>query len=74
VNLLYRERLIPSSKQLPLIVNDQIMVNCVCVEEITPIQIACSRSFLRAAQLESGLCINFHATRLAGQIKRLRAR
>ncbi len=74
VNLLYRERLIPSSKQLPLTVNDQIMVNCVCVDEITPIQIACSRSFLRAAQLENGLCINFHATRFAGQIKRLRAR
>jgi len=74
VNLLYRERIIPSSKQVPLVVNGQMMVNCVCVEEMAQIQVARSRSLLRAAGLDAGLCINFHASNLAGEIKRLRAR
>ncbi|MES2595149.1 MAG: GxxExxY protein [Verrucomicrobiota bacterium] len=74
LNLLYHERLIQSSKQLPLIVNDQWLVNCFCVDELAPIHVARSRSFLRAAQLETGLCINFHARSITSEIKRLRAR
>lgn len=73
LHLLYRDQLITSQKQLPLIVQDELMVNCLCVEEITPIQIARSRSLLRGARLDSGMCINFHAPSFEDQIKRLRA-
>lgn len=74
LNLLYHDRLIQSSKELPLIVNDQLLVTCLCVDELAPIHVARSRSFLRAAQLETGLCINFHARSITSEIKRLRAR
>lgn len=74
VNVIYRGHMIASNKLLPLIVNSEMLVNCVCADALTPIQIARSRSFLRGAQLEAGLCINFHASNLPQEIKRLRAR
>ena len=48
-------------------------MSCVCVEELAPIQVARSRSLVRAARLEAGLCINFHASNITAEIKRLRA-
>ncbi len=72
VNLIYRDQVIPSSKQLPLIVGGELLVSCLCVEEVSALQIARSKSLLKPAGLKNGLCINFHATQLTGEIKRFR--
>lgn len=70
INLLYREKLIPSSKELPMIVEDRFMVGCVCAKKIEPIHLARQRSFLKAARVEEGLCLNFHAHSMAAEIRR----
>ncbi len=46
-NLLYRQELIPSTKELPMIVEDRLMVACVCVKKIEPLHLARLRSLLR---------------------------
>jgi GxxExxY protein len=69
VHLVHREQTILSSKQLPLIVENRLMVACYCMEKIEPLHLAKARSLLRGSTAESGLCINFHASNLAGQIK-----
>jgi len=71
VNLIHREQLILSHKQVPLIVENSLMVACHCMEKMEPLQIAKARSLLKASTAENGLCINFHASHLAGQIKRI---
>ena len=72
VNLVYREQPIQSSKQLPLIIENSLMVACYCMETVEPLHLAKARSLLRASTAESGLCINFHASNLAGEMKRIR--
>jgi GxxExxY protein len=69
VHLVHREQTILSSKQLPLIVENRLMVACYCLERIEPLHLAKARSLLRGSTAESGLCINFHASNLAGQVK-----
>jgi len=71
-NLFYREELIMSSKQIPMLVENRLMVACHCVVELGQLQLARDRSLLRAAHLGAGLCINFHGTSLAGEIRRIR--
>ena len=71
VNLIHREQLILSSKQVPLMVENSLMVACYCVEKMEALYIAKARSLLKASAAETGLCINFHASNLVGQIKRI---
>ena len=73
IHLVHREQLIPSNKQIPLIVENSLMVVCHCVENMAPLQIAKARSLLKASPAETGRCINFHASSLADQIKRFSA-
>jgi GxxExxY protein len=70
VNLLYREQLIPSAKELPMIVEGKLMVACVCVRGIEPIHLARQKSLLRASGAEVGLCLNFHADSMAAEVRR----
>lgn len=71
-NLTYRERLIPSSKEIPMVVNGEMMVSCFCVKRLEPIHLASQRSLLKAAGNETGLCLNFHAETLAAEVRRIR--
>jgi len=71
VNLIHREQLIQSSKQLPLVVENNLMVACFCMDTMEPLHLAKARSLLRVSAAESGICINFHASNLAGEIKRI---
>lgn len=70
-NLLYRERLIPSSKEIPMVVNGEMMVSCFCVKKLEPIHLASQRSLLKAARHETGLCLNFHAPTMAAEVRRI---
>ena len=69
--LRYREQLIPSAKELPLVVEERLMIASHCVREVTSLHLARSRSLLRAGNATTGLVINFHATALSGQIRRI---
>jgi len=71
VNLVHREQLILSNKQVPLIVENTLMVACHCMEKMQPLHLAKARSLLKISSAETGLCINFHSSNLAGQIKRI---
>lgn len=73
-NLIYRDHLIPSSKELPMIVANSLMVACHCVKELSALQIARDRSLLKAVGVGTGLCINFHAESLGTEIRRIRTR
>jgi GxxExxY protein len=70
-NLLYRQHLIPSQKEIPLVVEGKLMVAPLCASQITPLHLARQRSLLNAAAVETGLCLNFHADSLATEVKRI---
>ena len=71
VNLLYREQLIPSAKELPIIVEGRLMASCVCAKTIEPLLLARQKSLLGASGAETGLCLNFHAPSLAVEVRRI---
>jgi GxxExxY protein len=71
VNLLYREQLIPSAKELPMIVEGRLMASCVCAKTIEPLLLARQKSLLGASGAETGLCLNFHAPSLAVEVRRI---
>ncbi len=71
VNLVYREQFIPSEKEIPMVVDGQLMIACVCAKEVEPIHLARQRSLLKAAKVDTGLCFNFHAESMAAEIKRI---
>ena len=73
VNFVYREQLIASSKQIPMIAGGEIMVASACVDELSKLQLARARSLLKTSGCDRGYCINFHASNLAGEIKPIRA-
>jgi GxxExxY protein len=54
-----------------LIVNGEVIVEVKTVQKLAPIHDAQLLSYLRLANIERGLLINFHAYRLADGIKRL---
>jgi GxxExxY protein len=68
-NLLYRQQLILSSKEIPLIVEGRLMVATYCASRIEPIHLARQRSLLHAAQVETGLCLNFHSSSMGTEVK-----
>lgn len=70
-NIFYRQQLIPSVKELPMIVEESLMIACVCARKVETIHLARLRSLLKAAGVEEGMCINFHADSMAAEIKRL---
>jgi len=70
-NLIYREQLIASTKEIPISVDGRLMVSCVCVKAVEPIILARQRSLLKAAPVDTGLCLNFHAESMATEIKRI---
>ncbi len=70
-NLVYREQLIPSAKEIPMVVDGRLMVGCVCVKSVEPILLARQRSLLKAAHVETGLCCNFHAESMAAEVRRI---
>lgn len=69
--LVYREQRILSSKEIPLLVEGSLMVTCLCVKKLEPVHLAQQRSLLKAAHIERGLCLNFHAESIATEIKRI---
>lgn len=54
-----------------LIVNGEVIVEVKAVQKLAPIHEAQVLSYLRLANIERGLLINFHSYRLADGIKRL---
>ena len=57
-----------------LIVNGEVIVEVKAVRKLAPIHEAQVLSYLRLANIERGLLINFHSYRLADGIKRLSLR
>lgn len=57
-----------------LIVNGEVIVEVKAVQKLAPIHEAQMLSYLRLANIERGLLINFHSYRLADGIKRLSLR
>lgn len=72
-NLIYRDQLIPSRKEIPMVVENRLMVACHCVKELNPLQLARDRSLLKAAGVETGLCLNFHSESLGTETRRIQA-
>ena len=71
IEINHRDQLFCSNKHLPFLIENRLLLNCYCVEEFEPIHLAKARSLLKASPAEFGLCINFHASSLAGNIKRI---
>jgi GxxExxY protein len=71
-NVRYRESLFPSNKQIPMIVEGQVLVACHCVSELKPLHLARDRSLLKVAAVETGLSMNFHAESFGAEIRRIR--
>jgi hypothetical protein len=46
------------------------MIASVCAKKIEPIHLARQRSLLKAARIEEGICLNFHAESMAAEVKR----
>jgi GxxExxY protein len=67
--VIYREQIIASTKQIPLVIEDRLMVAIVCTKKLDPIHIARQRSLLKATPVEEGLCFNFHAISMAAEVK-----
>jgi GxxExxY protein len=57
-----------------LIVNGEVIVEIKTVQKLAPIHDAQLLSYLKLAEIERGLLINFHALRLADGIKRVSLR
>ncbi len=70
-NLLYRQRIIPSTKEIPMVVSEDLMVSCFCTRKLEPLHLATQRSLLKAARLDTGLCLNFHSPSMATEIRRI---
>jgi GxxExxY protein len=73
VNLSYRDQLVASRKEIPMVVANEIVVSCHCAREITPLQLARDRSLLKASGFETGLVLNFHSESLVTEIRRIRS-
>lgn len=71
-NLIYRDQLILSRKEVPMIVEDSLMVVCHCAKELGPLHLARDRSLLKASGVSSGLCLNFHADSLVTEVHRIK--
>ena len=67
--VIYREQIIASTKQIPLMIENCLMVAIVCTKKLEPIHIARQRSLLKATSVEEGLCLNFHAISMAAEVK-----
>ncbi len=65
----FREQIINSAKQIPMVVEGRLMVAIVCVKKLESIHLARQRSLLKATQVENGLCFNFHAMSMATEAK-----
>ena len=72
-NLIYRDQLILSRKEVPMIVENRLMVACHCVKDISQLHLARDRSLLKAAGVDTGLCLNFHSGSLVTEMRRIRA-
>jgi GxxExxY protein len=70
-NLNYRGKVIPSVKEIPMVVDERIMICCVSVKTVEPVILARQRSLLKAASVDIGLCLNFNAESMALDIKRI---
>ncbi|WP_395753189.1 GxxExxY protein [Prosthecobacter sp.] len=68
-NITFRQQLITSTKQIPMVVEGRLMVGIVCAKKLDSIHLARQRSLLKATQVENGLCFNFHAMSMATEAK-----
>ena len=73
-DLITREIMVDLGFRPDLIVNGEVIVEVKAVQKLAPVHEAQLLSYLRLANIERGLLINFHAYRLADGIKRLSLR
>lgn len=66
----YKDREIARSK-LDFLVDEQLVLELKAVEDLRPIHIAQTLSYLRAGEFQLGLLINFHVMRLRDGIRRV---
>jgi GxxExxY protein len=71
VTFSYRGVCLRSRRQIPMVVEDRLMVSCLCVNSIEPIHLASQRSLIKDANLEGGICFNFHGKNPRMEIRRL---
>jgi GxxExxY protein len=67
----YNNEIVDLGFRPDLIVNGEVIVEVKTVQKFAPIHEAQLLSYLRLANIERGLLINFHSHRLADGIKRL---
>ena len=67
--LTYDGRVFPRAFVADLIVGDQVLVELKAIERILPIHCAQIRTYLRIANIEKGLLINFNVLRLKHGIR-----
>ena len=70
IDILYREQMV-GRYRLDLLIEDTLVVELKSVENLLPIHTAQVLSYLRAAQLEHGLLINFNVSHLRNGLKRV---
>ncbi len=67
----YKNLLIPDAYRMDLLVEDSLVVEIKTVQSLLPVHSAQVLTYLRMSGKHLGLLINFHAVRLADEIKRL---
>ncbi|MDD2965067.1 MAG: GxxExxY protein [Bacteroidales bacterium] len=71
VPMKYKEVSFDIGFRIDLIVNDLVLVELKSVEEIIPLHLAQTLTYLKMADLRLGMLINFNTRMLKGQVKRV---
>ncbi len=71
LDLRYDELLVLGAYRLDLIVNEEVIVEVKAIEKLVPVHKAQVLTYLRLAQKEVGILLNFNVTRLPDGLKRI---
>lgn len=69
--VMYKGFALPASLRVDLVVEDAVVVELKCVEQLLPVHSAQVLSYMRLGGWKKGLLMNFKVATLAGGIRRL---
>jgi len=71
LNIIYKNKKIPTQYRLDLVIENKIIVELKCVEKILPVHKAQLMSYLKMSGLELGFLINFNSVLMKDGLQRI---